>query len=131
MPKNYVAYDRSVKSLNDADGYEFSGESEYTREKSDPYLMVDYMIDRGVDYRGRGPKGYFPSDLRIKEDVCEVLTRDPRIDASEISVRVDSGVVMLQGMVDSRQTKRLAEIAIQDLPGVNDVLNQLNFLPPV
>lgn len=125
MPKSTNPYDRSVRSLNDADSYEFSGESEYSRERSDPYQMVDYMIDRGLDFRGKGPKGFSLSDERVLEDVSEVLSRDSRIDATEIEVKVRDGVVYLQGMVDSRQTKRLAELAIEDLPGVHDIINQL------
>lgn len=125
MPKSSNVYDRSVRSLNDADRYEFSGESEYSRERSDPYQMVDYLIDRGLDYRGRGPKGFKLSDEKVREDVCEVLARDSRIDATEIEVEVRDGTVFLKGLVDSRQTKRLAELAIENLLGVSDVINQL------
>lgn len=125
MPKSTNPYDRSVRSLNDSDSYEFSGESEYSRERSDPYQMVDYMIDRGLDYRGLGPKGFTFSDARILEDVCEVLARDSRIDATEIEVKVVEGTIFLKGQVDSRQTKRLAELAIENLFGVKDVVNQL------
>jgi hypothetical protein len=35
-------------------------------------------------HAGRGPKGYQRSDERIKEDICDCLTRDPDVDASEI-----------------------------------------------
>lgn len=127
MTSNSNSYDRSVKSLNDADNYEFSGESEYSRERSDPYQMVDYMIDRGINYRGLGPKGFVLSDDQIRDEVCEILTRDSFIDASTIDVSVQKGCVFLQGHVDSRQTKRLAELTIEGLPGVNDVINQLEF----
>lgn len=127
MHKSDNTYDRSVRSLNNSDSYEFSGESEYSRERSDPYQMVDYMIDRGLDFRGKGPKGFIFSDDKIREDVCEILARDSRVDASEMEVEVNEGVVFLKGHVDSRQTKRLAELAIENLPGVNDVINQLHF----
>ena len=120
-------YDRSVRSLNDSDVYDNSGESEYSRDRSDPYQMVDYLLDRGVDFRGKGPKGFHRSDERIWEDVCEILARDPRIDATEVEVSVRSGHVYLSGEVDSRQTKRLAEMAVEDLPGVVNVINQLQF----
>jgi osmotically-inducible protein OsmY len=127
MNKINNEYDRSVHNLNDADSYEFSGESEYSRDRSDPYKMVDYLIDRGIDFRGRGPKGYRPNDDKILEEVCEVLTRDTRIDASEVEVKVKDGNVYLRGKVDSRQTKRLAELAIEDVAGLKDVLNELSF----
>jgi len=127
MFKSDHAYDRSVRSLNDADSYEFSGESEYSRDRSDPYEMVDFLLDRGLDFRGRGPKGFIYSDERIREEVCEILLRDPYIDASEIEVDVSEGRVYLRGLVNSRQTKRLAEIAVENLPGVKDVFNLLQF----
>lgn len=120
-------YDRSVRSLNNSESYEFSGESEYSRERSDPYQMVDYMIDRGLDYRGLGPKGLSLSDERVRDDVCEILARDSEIDASDMEVEVKDGVVYLKGHVENRQIKRMAELTIENLPGVNDVVNQLSF----
>lgn len=127
MNRSNDPYDRSVRSINNSDSYEFTGESEYSRERSDPFEMIDYMIDRGVDYRGMGPKGFTLSDDRIREDVCEILARDTQIDATEIEVTVHEGVVFLRGQVESRQVKRLAEISVENLPGVSDVINQLSF----
>ena len=46
-------------------------------------------------------------------------------DASEIVVEVQSGVVTLQGTVDSRQAKRLVEDVVESSPGVKEVQNQL------
>ena len=80
---------------------------------------------RGGMFSGRGPRNYQRSDERIREDVNERLTIDPRIDASEIDVRVQSGEVTLSGTVDDRRTRRLAEEIIEDLPGVRDVRNDL------
>jgi osmotically-inducible protein OsmY len=125
MPSS--TYDRSVERLNDADRYENSGESEYSRERSNPYEMVDYMLDHGFDFRGMGPKDYRRSDERIWEDVCEVLLRDPRIDASEVDVSVEDGIVLLRGKVESRRIKRLAELAVESILGVLDVQNLLTF----
>lgn len=80
---------------------------------------------RGGMFSGRGPRNYQRSDERIREDVNERLTIDPRIDASEIDVRVQNGEVTLSGTVDDRRTRRLAEEIIEDLPGVRDVRNDL------
>ncbi len=76
-------------------------------------------------HRGKGPKGYERSDDRIKETVCERLSDDPRIDASEISVSVTSGTVRLTGTVDSREEKYAVEEMIANCGGVKDVDNQL------
>jgi hypothetical protein len=74
---------------------------------------------------GRGPKGYKRSDDRIKEDVCDRLGQHGQVDASEIDVSLDDGVVTLEGTVDDRRTKRLAEDAAASVQGVRDVMNHL------
>ena len=75
--------------------------------------------------RGRGPKSYRRSDVRVSEDVSERLMRDPRIDASDIEVRVENGTVTLSGTVEDRDTKWLAEDVVEDVSGVREVENQL------
>lgn len=80
---------------------------------------------RQYGHRGRGPKGYTRSDERIREDVCDVLTDHPMVDASDVEVAVHSGEVTLSGSVSSREEKRLAEDIIENLSGVKDVSNQL------
>jgi hypothetical protein len=76
-------------------------------------------------HSGRGPKGYSRSDDRIRDDVCERLTYDPDVDASEITVTISQGEVTLAGEVEDRRSKRRAEDIIEDVPGVRDVHNQL------
>ena len=127
MSRSSNPYDRAVRSINDSDRYESSGESEYSREHADPYLMVDYLIDHAVNFRGKGPRGWRRSDERIFEEVCEILFRDPVIDASEIEVKVEKGIVYLRGNVSSRQIKRLSELSIENVLGVEDVVNQLSY----
>jgi hypothetical protein len=76
-------------------------------------------------HRGRGPKGYRRSDQRIHEDVCERLTEDRFIDASNIEVAVKDGEVMLSGTVSSRGLKRRAEDLAEMASGVAHVQNNL------
>jgi hypothetical protein len=76
-------------------------------------------------HTGRGPKNYQRSDDRIREDVCERLTRNGEIDATEIEVEVKNGEVTLTGTVEDRSWKRIAEDTIEDVPGVKDIHNQL------
>lgn len=78
-------------------------------------------------FKGKGPKNFRRTDDRIRERVCEILHDDEWIDASEIEVSVADGEVTLTGSVDSRETKRLAEDAISDVPGVRDVHNRLRW----
>ena len=74
---------------------------------------------------GRGPKGYQRSDDRIREEVCDCMTEDPMLDASEIEVAVRQGEVTLCGSVTSREQKRRAEDVAERISGVRDVTNQL------
>jgi hypothetical protein len=74
---------------------------------------------------GKGPKGYQRSRERIFEDVCEGLTLHPEVDASEIDINVEEGIVTLSGTVESRSMKRMAEIVTEGVPGVDDVVNLL------
>ena len=77
------------------------------------------------DYRGRGPRGYQRSDARVFEDICDQLTVDPRIDASDIEVEVKGAEVTLRGSVRSREEKRYAEEVVEHVMGVRDVNNHL------
>ncbi len=76
-------------------------------------------------FTGRGPKGYTRSDERIREDVSDRLEQHGEIDASEIEVQVATGEVTLEGTVDDRRTKRLAEDIIETCPGVKQVHNRI------
>lgn len=82
------------------------------------------MEERGR-FAGRAPKGYRRSDERVMEEVCEVLTRNPHVDASNIEVKVQQGKVILSGTVEDRDTKRLVEDLSEDVSGVREVQNQL------
>ncbi|HYE85999.1 MAG TPA: BON domain-containing protein [Vicinamibacterales bacterium] len=77
------------------------------------------------NYQGRGPKGYQRSDDRIREEVCDCMTDDPMLDASEIDVVVVQGEVTLTGSVPDREQKRRAEDVAERISGVRDVTNQL------
>lgn len=77
------------------------------------------------DQRGRGPKGYRRSDARIQEDVCDWLTDDAWIDASDIEVAVRDGEVTLGGTVTSRNARRRAEDIAESVAGVTYVQNNL------
>jgi hypothetical protein len=76
-------------------------------------------------HAGRGPRGYQRSGQRIEEDVCERLSQHGQLDASDIQVKVENGEVTLTGTVGSRQEKRMAEDALDTVPGIRDVHNQL------
>lgn len=76
-------------------------------------------------FRGRGPKNYRRSDDRLREEVCDRLTDNEWLDASDVEVNVVAGEVILTGMVDSRYAKRLAENIADSVSGVSNVQNNL------
>lgn len=76
-------------------------------------------------HSGKGPKGYKRADERIREDVSEALQLDHHVDASQIEVDVKEGIVTLSGIVDSRMAKRQAEDCLNNLSGVQDVVNNI------
>lgn len=83
------------------------------------------LIPRGR-FTGRGPKGWRRPDARIEEDVQEELLQNGELDASNITVRVVDCKVTLDGEVDTREEKRLAEDIVERCPGVRDVDNNLH-----
>lgn len=132
---DFPRYGSSTNDLGyDADFYDRN----YYGNKADDYSVRDYRSSGSqqmgdyrnygsgsTNYSGRGPKGWKRSDDRIREDVCERLERDAHIDASEIDVTVNEGVVSLSGHVETRRAKRHAEDIIENLAGVRDVNNSL------
>jgi hypothetical protein len=57
-------------------------------------------------YRGRGPRGYVRSPARIYEDLCDRLTDNPFVDASDIEVVIAGTEVTLNGTVKDPSARR-------------------------
>ncbi|AFY01887.1 hypothetical protein Bdt_2202 [Bdellovibrio bacteriovorus str. Tiberius] len=149
--RNERSWDRSNRSERGS-GYEAGrfdsrcglyGTSDLTRQGSDQYRSSssfdtdrERSSERGSErgsersegrsqFFGRGPKSYKRSDERIKEDVCEMLTRDNNIDAEGIDVEVKEGEVTLTGTVPDRRMKHQAEDCAEGCYGVKDVTNNI------
>lgn len=74
---------------------------------------------------GKGSHNYRRSDDKILHEAFEVLTSSPTVDAHDIEVNVEDGILTLSGKVISRKMKREAESLVERIPGVEDVLNLL------
>ena len=72
----------------------------------------------------RVPRSYRRSDERIAEDLCERLAAHAYVDASEVSVAVRDGCVLLEGTVPQRRMKHTIEDLAADCPGVQEVENR-------
>lgn len=95
--------------------------------KYDGSLQFKESFVSAKNYGGVGPKNYKRPDERIYEEICEVLTLDPDIDATEVEVDVKDGVVTLKGFVETKTLKRYAESAIEHIYGVKDIHNEITL----
>ena len=68
------------------------------------------------------------TDSKIKQDVQDELSWQPKIDESKIGVTVDNGVVTLSGTVDSYSKKLAAEKAAKSVHGVKAVAEDIEVL---
>lgn len=126
----YASEGYTEENDNRDEKYSTDGESEFSRLSSRPFDMDPRLENREYNLRnfaGKGPKGYRRSDDSIYEDVCEALMRNPEVDASDIAVTVDEGIVRLKGIVHSRQEKKAAELSIERIKGVMDIHNELHL----
>ncbi|HEX8118583.1 MAG TPA: BON domain-containing protein, partial [Pyrinomonadaceae bacterium] len=102
------------------------GGDEDDRERGRHHEESRHARGRGEGkFRGRGPKNYRRSDDRLREEVCDRLTDNEWLDASDVEVNVVAGEVILTGSVDSRYAKRLAENIAESVSGVANVQNNL------
>ncbi|UOF02912.1 BON domain-containing protein [Bdellovibrio reynosensis] len=83
--------------------------------------------DRGGlrNFAGKGPKNYQRSDERIYEEICEILTLDPDVDASDIEVKVRNGEVTLSGTTETKSLGRYVENSIEHITGIKNILNRI------
>jgi osmotically-inducible protein OsmY len=83
-----------------------------------------------MNYAGIAPKNYQRSDARMEEDICERVTANPYIDASDIEIKVVQSEAILTGTVRDRRMKRLAEDIADETPGIRNVNNQIHVERP-
>jgi len=105
----------------------------YGRSRFDDRYAPAYPTsgENRYGHAGRGPKGYVRTDERIREDVCDRLSWDDEVDATDITVRVENGEVTLEGSVETRHMKRLAEDIAEGVSGVTDVHNTVRVKKPI
>lgn len=131
-----LASGRSAQTFGDDAKWKNSRRAEHYNNDHFGYGSRDRAWDKHLDNRredernhfGKGPKGYQRSNQRIREDACEALTRSPHIDATEIELNVEDGIVTLTGTVESRRIKKEAERVVETVLGVEDVVNLLKMV---
>lgn len=69
-------------------------------------------------------------DPDIREEIVrEVLSSDPVVDAAQITVRVDDGIVTLAGTVAGERAARRVVALAENIDGVVRVVDQLSVVP--
>lgn len=124
-PAGELSYDEQYRTDGEAHNFAYSlGDDRFSE-----YPRYGKSINRGTrarkNFSGIGPKGYKRTDERIEEEVCEVLARDRYIDASQLTVSVDNGVVTLSGTVSDREDRFAAEMLVDTIMGVDDIKNNI------
>ena len=108
------------------------------RDRNDPSIHTFGQAAGGLGayamrgpgrFSGVGPKNYRRPDESIREDVCERLSANSHVDASNITVETDGGEVTLSGSVDNRHARRMAEDLAWDVSGVREVHNRIRVEP--
>ena len=102
-----------------------TGQPPYREDRSNVQRRIP--PESRPSFAGRGPQGYKRSDARIAEDINEAMMRDHNLDATNISVEVKDGEVVLKGTVSDRESKRCAEELAESCSGVMDVQNRIRI----
>jgi hypothetical protein len=76
-------------------------------------------------YAGRGPRSTDRSVGRLHAEVAARLAADPNVDARDVAVQVERGVVTLTGQVSHNRQKRRAAVDALSVPGIVQVDNRL------
>lgn len=150
---NYSSDRDSEENVNYSDKYAPTGESEFSRESTVPYDQDEVLSERHytfspmeshgrsrirsrepksepTNFRGVGPKNYVRTDEMIKEDANLALYRHWDVDATDIEVSVRESVITLKGFVKTKEQKRAAEAAVENIRGVKDVYNEIHLRKP-
>lgn len=112
--QRYAAPGDTQPDYYDQSGYDGAG-----------YDDAGYTGSGRRSYSGVGPKNYVRSDSRITEDLCDQLTYDHDVDASDIEVKVADGRATLEGSVAQRWMKHRAEDLADACSGVRHVENRI------
>jgi osmotically-inducible protein OsmY len=130
-------YQRWISGIADDVASNMEGEEEREARMDALHQRLDQLSRRFRQarggQRGRGPRRtdelqeLGDEDTRIWNEVSACLTEDWYVDGTEITVSVDNGEVTLDGIVENRAEKRLAEDCADSVPGVVDVHNHLRI----
>jgi HSP20 family molecular chaperone IbpA len=83
------------------------------------------LFSESLNHSGKGPNNWSKSDVNLQEEVSVILAMSPQVDATDIEVKVEQGIVYLNGSVPDRKMKREAERCLDGVKGIKDIHNRL------
>lgn len=88
-----------------------------------------FAMQEKIDSSMIGPAevSLFRSGDQIKDDVCELLAENPFTIGRDIRVSVSDGVVLLEGHVESDESRDAASFISLEVLGVTAVRNELEI----
>ncbi|QEM02565.1 BON domain-containing protein [Mucilaginibacter rubeus] len=75
--------------------------------------------------------GYRKTDTEIAAAVVNALKWQSTVDENKLKIKVEDGIVKLEGELEWAYQRNIAERAIQNLTGVRSVLNLISLKPSV
>ena len=96
-------------------------ENTWGKERS----TAERQEEQGRRRADKGPRAQRRSDESLAQEIREILTHDPELDATEIEVEVEGGAVTISGLVEGSDAKLLAEEMVESVTGVREVHNRL------
>ncbi|MFA7612870.1 MAG: BON domain-containing protein [Candidatus Caldatribacteriota bacterium] len=104
------------------DPEEVIGESEYSINQTLPIDMNDEYISLAFnDFT------HDLSDEEIRFNASYLLRVHQEIDAEDVTLECEDGVITLNGVVDNEDMKMLCTRLCSVVPGVKDVINNLTW----
>jgi osmotically-inducible protein OsmY len=103
------------------EGFGNPGENTWGEEQ----FRAERREEQGRRQTNTGPRSRRKSDESLKQEIREILTADPELEAVDIEVEVEGGAVTLRGAVVDSDARLLAEELVESLAGVQEVHNRL------
>jgi len=113
--------------------------AEKSRARADAWVVGVKSVDNtdlevkywARDGKLRKDKYMAKSEPEIESAVKDTLGYDPRVDTSDITVKVDGGIATLRGTVDDLKEKRVAGKNARNVVGVWGVRNRIKIDPGI
>jgi osmotically-inducible protein OsmY len=99
------------------------------RAETDAYAVRDVIWVENRITVMYPPTTMIPLDEDIRHSVIRNLTDDPDLERTDIRVKVNNGMVTLEGSVDAYWKKWEAEYTACNVRGVCDIVNKVTVVP--